>query len=94
MYEPRTLRNLTAQRPKRIASRYSLQMIFRKIPKVSLQSDSQKIYSGTQELLDGEEGLAGYNLDVVRKLATGLGMGANHIGGVLALLSLELGRAL
>jgi len=56
-------------------------MIFRKIPKVSLQSDSQKIYSGTQELLDGEEGLAGYNLDVVRKLATGLGMGANHVGG-------------
>lgn len=56
-------------------------MIFRKIPKVSLQSDSQKMYSGTQELLDSEEGLAGYNLDVVRKLATGLGMGPNHIGG-------------
>lgn len=81
MYEPRALRNLTAQRLKRLASRYSLQMIFSKIPKVSLQSDSQKIYSGTQELLDGEEGLAGYNLDVVRKLAAGLGMDTNHIGG-------------
>ena len=79
----------------KLASRYSLQMIFRKIPKVSLQSDSQKIYSGTQELLDSEEGLAGYNLDVVRKLAAGLGMGTNHVGGgLLALLSLELGRAL
>jgi hypothetical protein len=70
-------------------------VIFRKIPKVSLQTDSQKIYSGTQELLDSEEGLAGYNLDVVKKLATGLGMGIRHVGGgeVLALLSLELGRA-
>jgi hypothetical protein len=75
------LRCLTVERLKRIASRYSLQMIFRKIPKVSLQSDSQKIYSGTQELLDNEEGLAGYNLDVVKKLATGLGMGINHVGG-------------
>jgi len=60
------LRNLKVERLKRIASRYGLQMIFRKIPKVSLQSDSQKIFSGTQQLLDGEGGLAGYNLDVVK----------------------------
>ena len=62
-----------------MTSHYSLQMIFRKIRKVSLQSDSQKIYSGTQELLDGEEGLVGYNRDVVKKLATGLGVGVNHV---------------
>jgi hypothetical protein len=75
------LRNLKVERLKRIASRFGLQMIFRKIPKVSLQSDSQKIFSGTQQLLDGEGGLAGYNLDVVKKLATGLGMSISHVGG-------------
>jgi hypothetical protein len=74
-------RKLMVEHLKRLASLYTWQMIFRKIPKVSLQSDSNKTYSGTQELLDGEEGLAGYNLDVVKKLATGLGIGMNHVGG-------------
>ena len=65
----------------------------RKIRKVSLQSESQKEYSGTQELIDGEEGLAGYNLDVVKKLASGLGLNRNRGGGqVQALLSLGLGQ--
>ena len=73
------LRNLMVKHLKKMTSHYSLQMIFRKIRKVSLQSDSQKIYSGTQELLDGEEGLVGYNRDVVKKLATGLGVGVNHV---------------
>ena len=52
----------------------------RKIRKVSLQSESQKEYSGTQVLIDGEEGLAGYNLDVVKKLASGLGLNRNWEG--------------
>jgi len=60
------LRNLNVERLKKIASRYGWQMIFRKNPKVSLQSDSQKIFSGTQQLVDSEWGLAGYNLDVVK----------------------------
>ena len=64
----------------------------RKIRKVSLQSESQKEYSGTQELIDGEEGLAGYNLDVVKKLASGLGLNRNQGGQVQALLSLGLGQ--
>ena len=49
-------------------------MGYRKIRELSLQSESQKEFSGTQELIDGEEGLAGYNLDVVKKLASGLGL--------------------
>ena len=36
------------------------------------QTTAQNIYSGTQELLDGEQGLAGYNLDLVSKLFKGL----------------------
>ncbi len=38
------------------------------------QTESQKAYSGIQELLDSEGGLAGYNFDVVKKLAHGLGI--------------------
>ena len=49
-------------------------MVFRKQTKVVVQTDSQKEYSGTEVLLDAEEGLAGYNLDVVKKIATGLGI--------------------
>ncbi len=81
LYETRMSRNLKVERLKRRALRYGLQMLFRKIPKVSLQTDSQKIFSGTQQLLDREGGLAGYNLDVVKKLATGLGMSKSHVGG-------------
>lgn len=47
-------------------------MVHRKQTKITVQTDSQKDYSGTTVLLDAEEGLAGYNLDVVKKLATGL----------------------
>jgi len=60
--------------------RYTPNMGYRKIRKVSLQSDSQREYSGIQELIDGEEGLAGYNLDVVKKLASGLGLDKNPGG--------------
>jgi hypothetical protein len=42
--------------------------------KLSLQTDLQNTYSGVQELQDSEEGLAGYNLDVVKKLFFGLGI--------------------
>jgi len=41
------------------------------------QTRLQKNYSGTQLLLDIEEGLAGYNLDVVKKLYKGLGLSKN-----------------
>ena len=41
------------------------------------QTRYQKNYSGTQELLDIEEGLAGYNLDIVKKLYKGLGLPKN-----------------
>jgi hypothetical protein len=43
----------------------------------SLQTDSQKTYSAIQELQDGEEGLAGYNLDIVKKLVGGLGINSD-----------------
>ena len=62
----------------------------KEIRKISLQSHSQKEYSGTQELLDGEEGLGGYNLDVVKKLASGLGLNRNRSGG-LSLSVVEFG---
>jgi hypothetical protein len=42
-----------------------------------MQSNSQKEFSGRNQLLDSEEGLAGYNLDIVRKLASGLGINPN-----------------
>lgn len=64
-------------------------MGYRKSRKVSLQTDSQKEYSGSQELFDSEEGLAGYNLDVVKKLAIGLGIDRN--GGGLTSNVLEFG---
>lgn len=63
----------------------------RKIGKVSLQSDSQKKYSGTQELIDGEEGLAGYNLDVVKKIASGLGLKKNCGGASSRLVEFGAG---
>jgi SAM-dependent methyltransferase len=40
----------------------------------SRQTNSQKTYSGAQELFDTEEGLARYNHDIVEKLASGLGI--------------------
>ena len=39
---------------------------FVKQTKITVQTDSQKEYSGTEVLLDAEEDLAGYNLDVVK----------------------------
>ena len=62
--------------------RYILTMSFRKFRKASLQSVSQKEYFGTQELLDGEEGLAGYNVDVVKKLIGGLGIDRKEKEGI------------
>ena len=49
-------------------------MAFRKSSKISVQTDSQKEYSGTDVLVNAEEGLIGYNLDVVKKMAHGLGI--------------------
>jgi len=49
-------------------------MISRKHATATVQTDSHKEYSDTEFLLDAEEGLAGYNLDVVKKIATGLGI--------------------
>ena len=45
---------------------------------IQYQSNSQKTYSGTEELLGLEESLPGYNNDVVRKLGTGLGVRVNE----------------
>jgi len=46
--------------------------IFRKTGSTAFQRADQLDYAGTQALLDGEEGLEGYNRDVVMKLAKGL----------------------
>ena len=46
--------------------------IFRKKRPTAFQRADQLDYAGTQALLDGEEGLEGYNRDVVMKLAKGL----------------------
>jgi hypothetical protein len=54
-------------------------MIFRRYTDTKVQTESQKEYSGTQLLLDAEEGLAKYNRDVVKKIAYGLGI--NLTGG-------------
>jgi len=48
--------------------------------KTTHQSNSSQEFSGIQELLDSEQGLAGYNLDVVRKLSNGLGVGKSEKG--------------
>lgn len=56
-------------------------MAKRTIRKVGFQSDSQRQFLATQELLDSKKGLAIYNLDVVKKLASGLGL-KEHLGGV------------
>jgi len=64
-------------------------MINKRIGKALLQSHSQKDYSGTQQLLEGEEGLAGYNRDVVRKLISGLRLSRNL--GEISLSVVEFG---
>ncbi|MCX6535715.1 MAG: class I SAM-dependent methyltransferase [Actinobacteria bacterium] len=46
--------------------------IFRKKRPTAFQRADQLDYAGTQALLDGEEGLEGYNRDVVMKLVKGL----------------------
>jgi hypothetical protein len=51
-----------------------------KIMHKHIQSSSQKEFSGRNQLLDSEVGLAGYNLDIVRKLASGLGINRNDGG--------------
>ncbi len=43
-------------------------------PLNSRQSESHLEYSGTEELIDSEEGLARYNRDVVKKIAQGFGI--------------------
>jgi len=48
-------------------------------PLKSRQSESHLEYSGTEELIDSEEGLARYNRDVVKKNAQGFGI--NNLGG-------------
>jgi SAM-dependent methyltransferase len=47
------------------------------------QTTVQINYSGTQELLDGEQGLAGYNLDVVSKLSEGLKLSKSENFGAI-----------
>jgi hypothetical protein len=49
-------------------------MTLRKHNKIVVQTDSQKVYSGSRELLDSEEGLAGYNFDIVGKMVQKLGL--------------------
>ena len=57
----------------------------------SHQSHSQKTYSGTEELLGLEESLPGYNHDVVRKIATGLGVQAIGVNSSLTVLDFGAG---
>jgi hypothetical protein len=45
--------------------------------KLSFQTDLQNAFSAIQELQDGEEGLARYNLDVAKKLFFGLGLASD-----------------
>jgi hypothetical protein len=53
-------------------------MINNRDPINSHQSESNLEYSGTEELIDSEEGLARYNRDVVKKIAKGFGI--NNLG--------------
>ena len=55
-------------------------MGFKKQRVISVQTDLQKEYSGTQELVNGEEGLRGYNRDIVKKMASGLGLDRHKEG--------------
>ena len=68
-------------------------MALRKSSKISVQTDFQKEYSGTDVLLNAEEGLIGYNLDVVKKMARGLGIHdiVNAGGGRLAVVEFGAG---
>jgi SAM-dependent methyltransferase len=61
----------------------------RKPWEVPLQSRSQRTYSGTEELLELEANLPGYNRDVVRKIANGLGVQVDE--GASKLTVLEFG---
>ena len=61
----------------------------RKPWEVPLQSRSQRTYSGTEELLELEANLPGYNRDVVRKIANGLGVQVDE--GASRLTVLEFG---
>jgi SAM-dependent methyltransferase len=58
---------------------------------IQYQSNSQKTYSGTEELLGLEESLPGYNNDVVRKLGTGLGVRVNEKGPTQKVLEFGAG---
>jgi SAM-dependent methyltransferase len=55
-------------------------MVFRKRTNRSVQTETQTVYSGSEELFDLEESLAGYNMDLVSKMAKGLGLDKNLIG--------------
>ena len=48
-------------------------------PKSIFQTQSQKTFSAIQELQDGEEGLSGYNFDLVKQLSHGLGIKENKL---------------
>jgi SAM-dependent methyltransferase len=61
-------------------------MGFKKQIAIFVQTEHQKEFSGTQELVDSEEGLAGYNRDIVKKMANGLGLdgrGGGHTSKVV-----------
>lgn len=66
-------------------------MRFKKNRKAPFQSESQKTYSGTQELIDSEEGLSRYNLDVVKKLASGLGVSKGRGDSRLSIIEFGAG---
>lgn len=59
-------------------------------PLDSHQSESRLEYSGTEELMDSEEGLARYNRDVVKKIAQGFGM-KRHAGQRVSVLEFGAG---
>ena len=65
-------------------------MINKHDPRDSRQSDSRLEYSGTEELMDSEEGLDRYNRDVVKKIIQGFGL-ERHSGQLVSVLEFGAG---
>jgi hypothetical protein len=55
------------------------------------QDDAHRSYTGIQELLEAETGLAGYNLDIVKKFAHGLGITSGAVEPNLKLVDFGAG---
>jgi len=58
-------------------------VLHKKMKKISVQTSENLDYSGTQELVDSENGLPGYSTEVVRKLVKYVQPPMGRTGGVL-----------